>query len=71
VHCTKISPNFECQGQRPRLMGTKKNKKAWHFVSESSCGVRYSCGSFFGSGPGGTVLGGLAAVYGCGRRGNK
>jgi len=28
VHCTKISPEFECQGQRSRLPGTKKNKTA-------------------------------------------
>ena len=34
MHCTKISPEFECQGQRSRLPGTKKTKK---------------CGILFGS----------------------
>jgi len=36
MHSTNISPEFECQGQRSRSPGTKKNKK---------------CGILFGSGP--------------------
>ena len=42
VHYTKISPEFECQGQRPRSLGTKK-RKSTAFVWESSSGTRSSC----------------------------
>jgi len=44
VPCTKISREFEFGviGQRSRSPGTKKNKKVWHFVQESSSGAR-SC----------------------------
>jgi len=50
VQRTKISPDFECQGQRSRSPGTK-NEKVRRFVRESSSGARSSCGIFFGSGP--------------------
>jgi len=30
VHCTKISPEFECQGQRSRSAGTKNEKVLSH-----------------------------------------
>jgi len=39
VHCTKISPEFECQGQRSKVKGQghqgQKNEKVRHFVQES------------------------------------
>ena len=55
MHCTKISPDFECQGQRSKLQGTK-DEKVRHFVLESSSGVRsYSAAFFIGSGPGGAA----------------
>ena len=49
MHCTKISSEFDCQGQRLRSLG--KNKKVRHFVQESSSGAQSSCGIFFGSSP--------------------
>jgi len=56
VHCTKISPGFERQGQRSKVKVTgDKNEKARHFVRESSSGARSSCGIFFESGPRGRV----------------
>jgi len=39
VHCTKISPQFECQGQRSSSPGTKK-ETVRHFVRQSSYGAR-------------------------------
>ena len=36
VHCTKISPEYECQGQRSRSPGTKK--KVRHFWERSFVG---------------------------------
>jgi len=46
VHSTKISPEFECQGQRQKVKVTgKKNEK---FVRESPSGAARQ---FFGSGP--------------------
>jgi len=56
VQCTKISPEFECQGQRSKVKAAedKKNEKVRHFVWESSSGARFSCGSFSGA-----VLGAL------------
>jgi len=47
VHCTKILQEFQCQGQSSRSSGTK-NESVWHFVWESSSGVRSSCGIFSG-----------------------
>jgi len=44
VHCTKISPEFECQGQRSRSPG-QKNEEVQHFVRELSSGVRSSASS--------------------------
>jgi len=53
VHCTKISHEFECHGQRSKVKvtGDKKNEKVWHFVQESSSGARSLCSILFGSGP--------------------
>jgi len=59
VHCTKISPDFECQGQRSKLQGTK-DEKVRHFVLESSSGVRSCCAAFLS----GAVLGGAAIPVG-------
>jgi len=52
MHCTKISPEFECQGQRSKVKvtGDKKRKSA-AIVWELSSGARSSSGIFFGSGP--------------------
>jgi len=39
VHCTKISPELDCQGQRSKVKVTQdKNEKVRHFVWESSSG---------------------------------
>jgi len=46
MHSTKISPEFECRGQRSRSTGTKKIKVR-HFARESSSRARSSCGIFF------------------------
>ena len=48
MHCTKISPKFECQGQRSRSQGTE-NEKVQHFVRESSPGAWSLCGFFSGA----------------------
>ena len=52
MRCIKVSPEFECQGQRSKVKATgdKKNEKMRHFVPESSSGARSSCGILFGSG---------------------
>jgi len=47
-HSTKISPEFERQGQRSRSPGTK-NQKVRHFVRESSSGAWSSCGILSGA----------------------
>jgi len=44
VQCTKISPEFECQGHR-----RQKKKKLRHFLRKSSSCARFLCGIFFGS----------------------
>jgi len=45
VHSVKISPEFECHGQRSEVKVTwdNKNEKVRHFVRESSSGARSSC----------------------------
>jgi len=55
VHSTKNSAEFECQGQRSRSPGTKKNEKVRHFVWESSSAARSSCSIFSGAVHGGVV----------------
>ena len=48
VHCTKISSEFECQGERSKVkvIGDKKCEKVLHFVRESSSGARSLCNIF-------------------------
>jgi len=48
VHCTKISPEFECQRQRSKVKVTG-DKKVRYFDRESSSGARSSCGIFSGA----------------------
>jgi len=59
VHCTNISPDFECQGQRSRSPGTNKRKSAAFFL-ESSSGARSYSAAFLS----GAVLGGAAIPVG-------
>jgi len=40
MRCTKISPEFECQGERSRSPGTIKNENVQHFVRDSSSEAR-------------------------------
>jgi len=52
VRCTKMSSEFECQGQGSTIKVTgTKNEKVRRFVRESSSGERSSGGFFYGSGP--------------------
>jgi len=46
VHCTKILPEFECQGQRSKVKVTgDKNEKVQHLVWESSSRARHFASS--------------------------
>jgi len=55
VHSTKISPEFDCQGQRSRSPGTK-TEIVRQSVRQSSSGARSSCGILFGAVLWGAVL---------------
>jgi len=59
VHCTKISPDFECQGQRSRSPG-QKNEKVRHFFWSRPLG----CGPIVRRFLSGAVLGGAATPVG-------
>jgi len=58
MHSTKISPEFECQGQISWSQ-EQKNEKVRHFVRDSSSGARSSCGIVSGA-----VLWGAATPVG-------
>jgi len=61
MHSTKISPEFECQGQRSKVKvtGDKKTKKCSILFGSRPLGRGPFVRHFFGSGVvGGAVLGG-------------
>jgi len=72
VQSTEISPEFECQGQRSEIRVTedKRKRKMRHFVRESSCGARSSCGIFSGVVFGGAVFYAGGKISACCRVGN-
>jgi len=61
MHCTVISPEFECQGQRSKVKvtGDKKRKSATFCSGVVLWGARSSCGIFSAA-----VLGGASTPVG-------
>jgi len=60
VHCAKISPEFECHGQRSRSSGTKKTEKCCIlFRSHRPLGRGPHAAFFYGA-----ILGGTSTPVG-------